>query len=37
LRERLDIKKSTGPDGVSALFLREVAVEIVEPPPYAQL
>ena len=34
LLERLDTKKSTGPDGLSALFLKQVAVEIAEPLTY---
>ena len=32
--QHLDIRKSTGPDGISARFLREVAVEITEPLTY---
>ena len=34
LLEPLDTKKSTGPDGLSALFLRKVAAEILEPLTY---
>ena len=34
LLETLDTKKSTGPDGLSALFLRKVAAEIAEPLTY---
>ena len=34
LLQHLDIQKSTGPDGISARFLREVAVEIAEPLTY---
>ena len=29
--QHLDVQKSTGPDGLSARFLREVALEIAEP------
>ena len=31
LLSNLDIKKSTGPDGISALFLQQVAEEVVTP------
>jgi len=31
LLEGLDTRKSTGPDGLSTLFLKQVAVEIAEP------
>ena len=34
LLQHLDIQKSTGPDGISARFLREVAAEIAEPLTY---
>ena len=34
LLERLDTKKATGPDGLSALFLKQVPVEIAEPLTY---
>ena len=34
LLERFNIKKSTIPDGVSAIFLRKMAVEIAEPLTY---
>jgi len=34
LLEGLDTRKSTGPDGLSALFLKQVAVEIAEPLAY---
>ena len=29
--QHLDVRKSTGPDGISARLLREVALEIAEP------
>ena len=31
LHKHLNIRKSTGPDGLSSFFLKEVAVEIAEP------
>ena len=34
LLQHLDIQKSTGPDGISARFLREVAAKIAEPLTY---
>ena len=34
LLSNLDIKKSTGPDGISALFLQQVAEEVATPPTF---